>query len=436
MRVDELIALKRDGKTYSRAALCALVDMLVRGEMSDEQVGAWLMAVYLNGMTDAETAALTTCMARSGECLDLSDIDLPMVDKHSTGGVGDKTTLVVCPVLAALGVGMLKLSGRGLGLTGGTLDKLEAIPGLRTDLSIEQAREQVRRIGLAICGHTANLAPADRRLYAIRDTTATIDSIPLIASSILSKKLAGGARRLVLDVKVGRGAFMKTRKRARALAQSLVRLGGALGIQTVAILSDMNEPLGRTVGNALEVREAIEMLRGEPGADRRLAELCGALASVALMLCGAEPEEYERAIAQVLTDGSAARKLAEMIEAQGGDPGVVEHPERLPQASVVRPVLAAKAGFVRRVDADRIGHAAMLMGAGRAQKEDRIDPAVGVVLHKKVGDAVSADEPLADLHLRRLEDAELGTRLVREAFQIGMEAPEARPIVYELVAGV
>ena len=433
MRATELIERKRDRKTYGADELRALVDMVVSGEMRDEQVGAWLMAVYLNGLDDDETCALTKAMAAAGERIDLSDLDRPMVDKHSTGGVGDKTTLIVAPILAALGVGMLKMSGRGLGFTGGTLDKLEAIPGFRTDLGIERARQQVRRIGLAIVGQSPNLAPADKRLYAIRDVTATVGCVSLITASILSKKLAGGARNLVLDVKFGSGAFMKTRGQARRLADGLVNLGEALGIRTVALTSDMNAPLGRCVGNALEVREAIEVLRGDPDSDPRLLDLCKAISAAALTLVGYSPEEGGRAIAQALADGAALRKLAELIEAQGGDPTVVERPERLPAAPVRRTALARDSGFVVGIDAEGIGRIAMEMGAGRRAKEDPIDPSVGVVLRKRVGDHVQKGEPLAELHLRGEEGAQKVGERVCSSFRIADRPAPRRGIVSDRV---
>ncbi len=435
MRADDLIAAKRDGKVHDPDDLLKLIDMVVSGEMRDEQVGAWLMAAYLNGLTDDELCPLTMAMAASGTRVDLSGIEGPVLDKHSTGGVGDKATLIVAPILAAVGVGMLKMSGRGLGFSGGTIDKLEAIPGFRTNLTVDEAREQVRRIGLAIVGQSPGLVPADKRLYAIRDVTATVDCIPLIVSSIISKKLAGGAHNVLLDVKAGRGSFMRTRSRARELAASLVRMGEALGMRTVAMITDMEEPLGRCVGNALEVREAIEVLRGDPACDKRLVDLCRALSARALEMLRFDPAEAEKAIARVLADGSAARKLALLIEAQGGDPRVVDQPDRLPQAPVLHTVCAGKAGFVRGIDAEKIGRAAVEMGAGRRMKEHSIDPAVGLVLRKKAGDPVAVGEPLADLHLRTDTGIEWYEHRVLASYHIGPTPPQPRPVVLEVVEG-
>ena len=347
-------------------------------------------------MSQAETAALTTAMTQSGEVLDLQARWPNVVDKHSTGGVGDKASLVLMPMLAAAGWRVGKMSGRGLGFSGGTVDKLESIPGLRCDLSRAEFLDQLDRVGLVIAGQSAELAPADGKLYALRDVTATVDSIPLIAASIMSKKLACRAARLVLDVKVGRGAFMKTLDQARALASTMVAIGNAAGVRTSAVISDMDQPEGYAIGNALEVREAIEVLRG--GGPRDVLDLCLELAA-SLGVDGAE---------RTIADGSALAKFREMVAAQGGDPRVVAEPDRLPSARLVRPLPSPQSGCIASIDAEALGRAAVQLGAGRQAKDDRIDPAVGFVLHAKVGDHVDAGQPLLHIHAndaRRLEQA-------------------------------
>lgn len=397
-----LIAKKRDGGALSRAELERLVLGYVRGEVPDYQVAAWLMACYLQGLSDAETLALTETMAESGEQLDLSAIDAPTLDKHSTGGVGDKTSLVLVPLLAAGGAAIAKMSGRGLGFTGGTVDKLESIPGYRTELTAEAMRVQVRRIGCCLAGQSASLAPADKLLYALRDATATVESIPLIAASIMSKKLAGGARHILLDVKVGSGAFMTTRERAAALAQTLVRIGEGAGRRTHALLTDMSQPLGYTVGNALEVRESLETLRPDLPSHRRFEALVLALAGRAFALCGLEPDATSgRARAQQLLQGGAAlEKFRQMVEAQGGDPRVVDDLSLLPRAPVVGEWRASASGYVAEIAPRTVALAALQLGAGRQKKEDAIDPAVGVGVLKCVGDPVQAGEPVFRVHAR------------------------------------
>lgn len=404
MNAYDIIATKRDGGELSAEEIAFFVRGVVEGSIPDYQASAWLMAVYLRGMTDRETLDLTLAMRDSGSRVDLSDLpNGPALDKHSTGGVGDKTTLVVVPMLAAAGVPMLKMSGRGLGFSGGTVDKLEAIPGFRTNLSIEEAKAQVRRIGAALIAQSAELAPADKILYALRDVTATVESIPLIASSVLSKKLAAGAGRIVLDVKVGRGAFMKTRKRAEELARTLVAIGRGAGVPTSAVLTAMDEPLGWTIGNALEVREALDTLTNAPQTEPRLRDLCIALAAHGLAEVGkAADGDAGRALAErMLTSGAAAEKFAEIVAAQGGPSGGAEAiAAALPVAPQQVAVQAESAGVVTAIDAVALGRLAMAMGGGRAAKSDAIDPAVGIMLRCKTGASALPGTELAVLHLR------------------------------------
>jgi len=412
----DLIREKRDGQAHRDAAIQFLVRGATDGTIPDYQLAAWLMAVRLRGMTDAETTALTLAMAASGRQLDLSSIPGRKVDKHSTGGVGDKATLVVAPLVAAAGVPVAKLSGRALGHSGGTLDKLEAIPGFTVDLPVDRFIDQVRRIGIAIAGQTSDIDPADRALYALRDATATVDSVPLIASSVMSKKLAAGADAILLDVKCGRGAFIATVPEAEALAGMLVRIGTRSGRETVAYVTDMEQPLGRAVGNALEIKEAIETLAGRGPAE--LEGLSLRLGYEMLRLAGHERTD----LLGLMRDGSALRKFAELIEAQDGDPGVVDDPGRLPLAPVQRPVTARVGGYVARADALEIALAGKALGAGRDRKDAKIDLAVGVVLAKKVGDPVAAGEVLAVIHARTTEDAANVTERVAAAFTVTSQA--------------
>jgi len=412
----ELIREKRDGQAHTDEAIRFLVSGASDGTIPDYQLAAWLMAIRLRGMSDRETTTLTLAMAASGRQLDLSSIPGKKVDKHSTGGVGDKATLIVAPLVASTGVPVAKLSGRALGHSGGTLDKLESIPGFQVEMSIERFVDQVRRIGIAIAGQTADMVPADKVLYALRDATATVDSVPLIASSVMSKKLAAGADAILLDVKAGRGAFIATVPEAETLARALVTLGTHANRETVAYVTDMEQPLGRAVGNALEVREAIDTLTGHGPPE--LEALSLRLAEEMLRLAGVHRTDLRRH----LTDGSAIRKFAELIAAQGGDARVVDDPARLPTAPVRRSVTASTAGVVARADALDIALAAKAMGAGRDRKDATIDLAVGIVLEKKIGDPVAAGETLAVIHARSATDVENVAKRVSAAFTVAERA--------------
>ncbi len=428
MRAIDLIYKKRTGLELTPAELEYLVFGYLRDEIPDYQMAAFLMAVCWRGMTRAETFALTDAMLRSGRQLDLSALGV-VADKHSTGGVGDKVSLVVVPLVAALGVPVAKMSGRGLGHTGGTLDKLESFPGLRVELSEGEFLAQLGRVGAVVAGQSPELAPADAKIYALRDATATVDSIPLIAASIMSKKLAAGAQVIVLDVKVGSGAFMRRRSQAERLARLLVEIGRTAGRKVEAVLTDMNQPLGRAVGNALEVKEAIVTLRGEGPED--LVAVCTELAGRMLWLAGRYPdlEAGRRAARSVLAEGSALGKLADLVAAQGGDPALVWEPERLPAAPLRRTVIARQPGYITRLDARRVGEAAVKLGAGRAKKGDPIDHRVGFVFHRKRGDWVTPGEPLFEVHARTESEAELAAAAVLEAIGLGDRRPPTRPVV-------
>jgi pyrimidine-nucleoside phosphorylase len=394
----ELISKKRDGGEFTSEEIDWFVRGYTSGEIPDYQASAWLMAVYLKGMSEIETRDLTLSMARSGKMLDLSDAAAMVVDKHSTGGVGDKVSLVIAPLVASCGLPVAKMTGRGLGFTGGTVDKLESIPGYRTDLNEAEFKDQLRRIGIVLSGQASDLAPADGRLYALRDVTATVESIPLIVSSIMSKKLAAGANAIVLDVKTGRGAFMKTQEAAAELASAMVRLGRQVGRHVVALISDMNQPLGWAVGNTLEVREAIATLQGSGPMDFR--EHCLAVAAEMLLL-GERVESLEQGVEvaeAALARGEAWHKFRQLVEAQGGDVRYVDEPDRLPTARLMERVAAPHGGYLASVEAAEIGLAVAQLGGGRERKGDPIDHAVGVVVHYKVGDWVGKGSALFTVH--------------------------------------
>jgi pyrimidine-nucleoside phosphorylase len=398
MRAVDLIAAKRSGANHRADEIRWLIDSYLAGEVPDYQLSAWLMAVCWRGLDAAETSALTLALARSGRVLNFREFGRSVVDKHSTGGVGDKTTLVLAPMLAAAGVAVAKMSGRGLGHTGGTIDKLESIPGVRPSADADAFVVAVRENGLAIAAQSPDLAPGDGRLYGLRDVTATVESIPLIASSVMSKKIATGSNAVVLDVKAGAGAFMKDLRTARALARTMVRLGRDVGLATVAVITGMDEPLGQAIGNALEVREAVETLRGDGPQD--LLHLCLALGSEALVAAGAARTRGEagRRLRATIDDGAALDRLRALVRSLGGEPGVLDEPDGLPRAPFVADVPAPRSGYVAGIDALACGLAAMRLGAGRATKTDRIDPAVGLVLRAKTGDQVRRGKPLFTLH--------------------------------------
>jgi pyrimidine-nucleoside phosphorylase len=429
MRAVDLIEAKRDGRELSASEIRWLIGEYVAGRVPDYQMAAFLMAVYFRGMSEDETVALTRAMAESGERIDLSGIPGIKVDKHSTGGVGDTVTLVLVPLLAAAGLVVAKLSGRSLGHTGGTIDKFEAIPGVRTELTLDEIRAQAQAIGAVIADHTADLVPADRLLYELRDVTATVPSLPLIASSVLSKKLAGGADAIVLDVKCGDGAFMREEATARRLAETLVRVGNKLGKKFSALITAMDEPLGTRAGNALEVVQAIEVLRGEGPADLR--EVTLALGAELLVLTGqvASPEAGCERLAGLISSGQAWGLFRKLVAAQGGDVRAIEEPRRLPTASQVVAVPAPASGYVTELRARPIGIACGLLGAGREVKGERVDPAAGIELLAKVGDEVEEGEPVARLHVGRPDRVAAARELVVGAYTIGVERPAPRPLI-------
>jgi pyrimidine-nucleoside phosphorylase len=427
---EEIIAAKRDGAVHTREELEQLVDGFVDGSIPDYQMSAWLMAAYLNGLDHSETVWLTRAMAHSGRMLDLSAVPGITVDKHSTGGVADTTTLVVAPLTAACGVPFAKMSGRGLGHTGGTLDKLEAIPGMRVDLTPEELVGQVRRIGVAVAAQSPDVCPADKLIYALRDVTATVPSIPLIVASILSKKIAGGADAILLDVKVGSGAFMKCEEDAAALARALVSVGRELGREVDCVVSDMDQPLGVAVGNALEVTQAIRTLAGEGPPD--LTELCLALCARLLLMGGAAPTESEgrRLAAAAVSNGAASEKFREWVEAQGGDGRIVDDADLLPRAPLRLDVLSSATGLVVGFDTEAVGRGAMLAGAGRAALGDAIDPSAGIVLKVRRGERIHEGGVLATVHASTRERLDAAAERVHGAVRVGDVLADAPPLVH------
>ena len=429
MRMIDLIEQKKRGEALTEEEIRFLVRAYTAGEIPDYQMAAFAMAVWFRSMTPEETAWLTDAMARSGDLLDLSRFGTLSVDKHSTGGVGDKTTLIVVPIAAALGCRAAKMSGRGLGHTGGTIDKLEAIPGYRTTLTEAEFFSQVERVGAAVVAQSGNLTPADKKLYALRDVTATVDSIPLIASSVMSKKLAAGAHSIVLDVKVGSGAFMKTLEDAKALARTMTEIGARCGRRVSALLTNMDVPLGRAVGNALEVAEAMEVLRGGGPTDlRHISVLLAAeMASLALSLSRGEAR---RRAEEALTSGAAWEKAKEWIAAQGGDVRALSDPSLLPQADYTRSVRAERTGYIAHMDAESVGRAAMALGAGRKTKDDGIDLAAGVILSRKTGEFVREGDEVARLYTSSAQRADEGEAILRGALTFSDDAPPDAPLFF------
>lgn len=431
--IPELIAQKRDGGTLSDAEIQRLIAGFTTGEIADYQMSALAMAIFLRGMTPKETAALTLAMRDSGRVVALDGPKGRHVDKHSTGGVGDKVSICLAPILAACGVHVPMVSGRGLGHTGGTLDKLEAIPGFSVTMPVERFVQQVRELGCALIGQTADIAPADKKLYALRDVTATVESIPLITASILSKKLAEGIDGLVLDVKVGRGAFMKTEADARELARSLVRVGTLAKKKVTAVLTSMDAPLGRTIGNALETREAFEVLHGAGPEDLREVTLVLGAEMLRLAKVSKSDQAARAALEHAITSGEARERMRRIIEAQGGDPRTVDEPDRLPQAPTIVRVKAPKGGFVRGIDALELGLTGVALGAGRTRADQAVDPVVGIVLRATRGDRVKENDVIAELHVRERRGSSPLAARVRDAFDIGSKRPEPAPLVLDVI---
>jgi len=432
IRVPELIKRKRDGGELSAEELAELMLGYAEGSIPDYQLAAFCMAVFFRGLTSAETYAMTDALIRTGETVDLHGaLGRKVVDKHSTGGVGDKTSIAVGPIVAACGVPFGKMSGRGLGHTGGTLDKLESIPGFRVELTTQEFIDQVRSVGLAIVGATANLVPADKKLYALRDVTATVDNYSLIAASIMSKKIAGGADAIVLDVKVGDGAFMKARADAERLADVMIDLGRRAGREVVAVISDMDEPLGHAVGNALEIREAMATLRGDGPPDFVQLVVEASTQLLALSDLGVSRDEARGRVDQAIADGSALAAYERWIAAQGGDPDEAA----LPSAPVVREVVAPRVGYVRSLGAVQVGNAALHLGAGRRDKDDEIDHAVGVLCLKKHGDTIASGDTLAEIHARDESSAAAAADEVLAAYEVADEAPRERNVILDVIAG-
>ena len=432
MRMYDIIEKKKMGESLTDDEIHFVIDGYVKGTIPDYQVSPLLMAIYFSGMDDRETAALTKAMMNSGDVVDLSEFGDATVDKHSTGGVGDKTSLVVAPIMASLGCKMAKMSGRGLGHTGGTVDKLESIPGFKTSLSPDEFFDQVRNTGLAIIGSTANLAPADKKLYALRDVTATVDSVPLIASSIMSKKLAAGAHNIVLDVKIGSGAFMKTEEDGRTLARKMVDIGKSFGRNIAAVVTNMDRPLGFAVGNSLEVLEAVSVLKNESRGDLR--DICVALASNLLSLCyGWSEEESEARANEAIESGAALEKFKEWITAQGGDASFVDDPSLLGKAEYTFEFKAERDGYISHMNAETIGKTASVLGAGREKKTDDIDHTAGIILKRKTGDYVKNGETIALFYTSKEESEKAAAEMFSSAVDFSDESPIEKPLVYGVI---
>ena len=432
MRMYDIITEKKHGRALSDEEIRFFIDGFTRGEIPDYQASALLMAICLRDMNDHETFVLTDAIAKSGDSVDLSELGERTVDKHSTGGVGDKMTPIVAPIAAAAGAVVAKMSGRGLGHTGGTVDKLESFRGYRTSLSTEEFFETVRKCGIAVVGQSGDLAPADKKLYALRDVTATVDSIPLIASSIMGKKLAAGSKSIVLDVKCGSGSFMKTPEDATRLAEKMVAIGKRAGRRVAALITDMDCPLGHAVGNALEIREALDVLHGGGPEDLRTVAIALSSAMVHLAL-GLSRETAEALCKEILADGRALAKCREWIAAQGGDPAFCDHPERLPRATYALPVLADRAGYLSHTDAESIGIASVALGAGRRTKEDAISYGAGILLGKKTGERVAVGDCLATLYTDKKESFEEAEAIFRGALTFSEKEPKKQTLIYKTI---
>ena len=433
MNIQEIIIKKRDKKELTKEEISYFIKEYTAGNITDYQAAALVMAIYLNGMTKEETTNLTLEMANSGEILDLSEIGKTVVDKHSTGGVGDKITIIITPIIAALGIPVAKMSGRGLGFTGGTVDKLESIPGYNTALDIDKLIANVKNIGISIIGQTSNLAPADKKLYALRDSIACVDNIPLISSSIMSKKIAAGANKIVLEVTVGSGAFMKTKEDAIKISEMMRDIGNLAGIETVCVLTNMDEPVGHAVGNTLEILEAIECLKGNMPED--VKEIILTIGSYIIKLAGQGDniQENRDRILEIINSGKAYNKFLELVKNQGGDISYIENPEKFEKAKLIIPVYAEKSGYIKKLDALTIGVASVDLGAGRIKKEDGIDFAVGFYLNKKIGDKVEAGEILAYVHANNKEKGETAVQEVQKAYAISDEPVEPEKYILDII---
>ncbi len=434
MLMTDIIAHKRDKKELSLEEIEFFIKSVTENTVPDYQVSSLLMAIYLNGLSTRETTELTIAMANSGDCLDLSDLGDKTVDKHSTGGVGDKTTLICAPIAAALGCSVAKMSGRSLGHTGGTVDKLEAIDGYKTAISADEMLEITKKYGLCLVGHSGNFAPADKKIYSLRDVTSTVESIPLIASSIMSKKLAAGAKNILLDVKFGSGAFMKTPECAELLAEKMVKIGNNANRNTAAVITDMDIPLGRYIGNALEIKEAVEILKGK--GDKRLYELCITLAANMHSLCFNTDADKSKALAkEALQNGSAFKKLCEMTSALGGDVRLLTGEKEFDTPQAEKKITAFKSGYITAINSQLVGKAAVLSGAGRETLEDKIDLSAGIILNKQYGDYVKTGEILATIY-GKPEKINSATKVLEEAFSIDAKKPQERPLIYKVINGV
>jgi pyrimidine-nucleoside phosphorylase len=431
----EIISKKRDGLSLTEVEISYMVKSFINGEVPDYQMASFLMAAYLSGLNREETHFLTRAIVDSGEIIDFSSYGLSPVDKHSTGGVGDKVTIALLPLVGSCGVQVCKMSGRALGHTGGTIDKLESIPGFKVALSIEEMISQVKKVGVVLSSATEAIAPADKKIYALRDATATVDSLPFIASSVMSKKIAGGARKVVLDIKVGKGAFVKEKERAEDLAVLMIDIGEKFGLKVSAYLTSMEEPLGFTVGNSIEVKEAIDTLKGRGPKD--LEELLSTLASEMLILAGICEEESiaRRMVSEAIVSGKALQKMREWIKAQGGDEKVIDDYNYLPRATIISEIQARESGIVQELDALKVAQAANLLGAGRIKKEDRIDHSVGIVCMRKVGDEVERGEPVFEVHANSYEKLDLADELLQKAVTIGEEEIEGKKLILKVLRG-